>query len=194
MNVFSAIYRANAWNGVESLSGPGSGTAATSVLAATLPGLVRRLGAKSVLSVGCGDDYWMPHLGPAYLGIDVAPEAIARAKLNHPERTYMVMDAVKGELPDADLVIVRDVLQHLSPADGVKLLDHVTESSARWLLASTYSGTSGECRESGGYWCPDLRDPPFGMPKPVRVMPDGYDYAVPGAMRDPSKLIALWTL
>ena len=82
MNVFEDIYRINAWNGVESKSGPGSGPVATAHVAAAIVELVDELGARSVLDAACGDGYWMPDL-PGYTGIDIAPEAIRIAQRRH---------------------------------------------------------------------------------------------------------------
>ena len=138
-DVFSRIYATNAWNGVESRSGPGSGAAATRKLAADIVALVDELGVRSVLDAACGDGYWMPDL-PGYTGIDVAPEAIAIARRRHPERRYLVGSLAMVRLPRADLVILRDALQHLSLRDGMAALAAVVESGPRWLLASTYVG------------------------------------------------------
>jgi SAM-dependent methyltransferase len=113
VTVFSDIYRMNAWQGDESLSGPGSGSTATAHLAADIVAMVAELDIRSVLDVACGDGYWMPDL-PGYTGIDVAPEAIELARARHPERRYLVGSAATVRLPRADLVIFRDALQHLS--------------------------------------------------------------------------------
>lgn len=69
--VFDRIYRTNGWAGQESLSGPGSGASATWRTAQAVQELVARLGARSVLDVGCGDCAWMPEL-PGYVGVDVS--------------------------------------------------------------------------------------------------------------------------
>ena len=77
MNVWGRIYTENIWHGVESLSGPGSGSAATRHVAPAIVSLVERYGITSVLDVGCGDGFWMPDL-PGYIGLDVSPVAIER--------------------------------------------------------------------------------------------------------------------
>lgn len=191
---FSDVYRRNLWNGVESRSGPGSGPVATARLAAELLLLVDRYEIESVLDIGCGDAYWQPPL-PGYLGVDVAPEAISIARTRHPDRYYLV-DDFRDRIPGAfDLVIVRDVIQHLSLADGVELLENVRRSGSAWLLASTYRNGENVDIESGvDAYSANLETRPFSLGYPIETIPDGYDYAVAGETRDPSKVLGLWRL
>ena len=119
MNVFSAIYRANALERRRVAVRPRLGHGrhvrrSPRSLPTSSASSARRASSRSAAATTSG----CPTC-PGYLGVDVAPEAIARARLNHPDRRYLVIDAVKGQLPDADLVIVRDVLQHLPARDGV---------------------------------------------------------------------------
>ena len=191
-DVFSGIYQRNEWNGVESRSGPGSGSMATRRTAAAIRLLVRGLAIGSVVDVGCGDGYWMPDL-PGYVGIDVAPEALSIARGRHPGRAY-VLDAGTASLPPADLVIVRDVIQHLSLADGVALLDRIRAAEPLWLLASTFAGTENRDVPTGGYAEPDLSTEPYALGPPVLLVPDGWDWVVGTQLRDPRKALGLWPL
>jgi len=188
---FSEIYRTNAWDGIESLSGPGSGPAATHELRELLPRLVDDLSIRTVIDVACGDGYWMPEL-PGYVGIDVAPEAIKRARKLHPTRAYVVGDVATMSLPRNDLVIVRDVIQHLSFADGLALLSSILRSQPRYLLASTYQGGANTDIQTGDAYCPDLTAPPFSLPRPERMIFDGYHYHETDELRDPRKHLGLW--
>lgn len=192
-DVFETIYRENRWNGVESLSGPGSGPAATRNIAAAIVDLVQELGIRSVLDVACGDGYWMPDL-PGYVGIDVSPTAIAKARLRHPDRHYVESD-IRDVLTGAfDLVIVRDVIQHLPLREAMSLLFAVRATGSKWLLASTYSGTANVDIEAGDTYSPDLREWPFKLGHPHQMIFDGYTYHDPDAIRDPSKYLGLWAL
>lgn len=194
--VFSDIYARNAWNGRESLSGPGSGYAATARVGPAIAALVAELGVRHVLDAACGDGLWMPDL-PGYIGIDVAPEAIRRARLNHPDREYLVGD-VRALFPTQlwapDLVILRDVIQHLSFADGLGTLAAIRKGNARWLLASTYVGGENVDIDTGEHYSPDLTAAPFSMGEPLRLIPDGYSYHDPDLVRDPRKMLGLWGL
>lgn len=191
MNVWDDIYRTNAWRGVESASGPGSGAIATRAVAAAIVDIVRAVGARSVLDVGCGDGYWMPAL-PGYVGVDVSRRAIRLARRNHPDRCYELDRG--GPLRAADMVIVRDVLQHVPPSEGARLLQRVMRSGSRWLLASTYVGGDLVDIEPGGCYSPDLTAPPFYRPEPDAMVFDGYAYHETDVARDPRKHLALWRL
>lgn len=191
---FGEIYRRNLWNGVESLSGPGSGVVPTEPVAQELTALVLELDVRTVLDVGCGDGLWMPDL-PGYLGVDVAPAAVERARKLHPDRHYRVWDGRRLlGLEPFDLVICRDAMQHLPLADGLAILDAIRDTGSRWLLASTYRGTPNCEVVAGAFYSPNLTGPPFGLPEPARTIFDGYDYGIPDQVRDPAKFLGLWPL
>ena len=192
-DTFSDIYRGNRWNGTDSLSGPGSGAVATKLLRDEILRLVRELGVQTVIDAACGDGYWMPDL-PGYVGVDVAPEAIHRARKRNPGRTYLVGNVATMKLPSADLVIIRDAIQHLSLADGLATLASIVRSRPRYLLASTYVGGQNVDIVTGDCYSPDLTAPPFSMGEPERLIFDGYTYHDPEAVRDPAKHLGLWSL
>ena len=190
---FEDIYRRNAWNGVETRSGPGSGTYATRALKDALPGLVADLGVRSVLDVGCGEGFWQPDL-PGYLGVDVAESAVREARANHPDRIYAVADIRLVVPPPFGLVIVRDVIQHLSYPSAAALIGNIRASGSAYLLASTYKGSPNRDIEDGGFYSPDLTAEPFGLPDPEVLIFDGYAYHATLEPRDSVKFLGLWSL
>lgn len=183
---FDVIYAGNLWNGDESRSGPGSGTVATRGLLDELRFVAELTAVTSVLDVGCGDGFWMPDL-PGYVGFDVSGVALELARERHPEREYTSVWPARA----FDLVIVRDVIQHLSLAEGVALLDRV-RGSAKYLLASTYRGGLNIDIPTGGSYSPDLQAEPFGLPDPVYWIFDGHHYHETPEVRDPTKFLGLW--
>lgn len=200
---FERIYRGNRWNGRESRSGPGSGSAATRKVADWISSTARDLEVRSVLDIGCGDNFWMPDL-PGYVGIDVSRTALARAAGRHPERRFLLCDA-REVLPagDWDLVIVRDVIQHLSLSDGAEMLGRILAAPVRFLMASTYLGDSERHASQQGVnvdirtgeaYANDLTLPPFDLWLPWDTFPDGWDYETGEEIRDPAKWLGLWRL
>lgn len=187
MTVFDDIYRTNAWTHG---SGPGSLVEPTRTPAMLLRALVAGLGVTSVLDVGCGDGQWMPDL-PGYLGVDVSVEAIARSRRAHPGRQYAVYEG--GRLMRSGLVIVRDVVQHLSAADGLALMGRAWRAADPWLLMSHYAGGENVDIPTGAdAYSPDMLADPFGLPQPVALIFDGYRYHDGASVRDPRKMLALW--
>jgi SAM-dependent methyltransferase len=190
--VFSRIYQRNEWNGVETRSGPGSGSAATKPLGPLLSYLVNSVGIHSVIDAGCGEGYWQPDL-PGYVGLDIAPEAIERARSLHPDREYRVHDIRQG-CPRGDLVICRDAIQHLSLEDGLAVLYAIRHSGSAWFLGSTYVASENVDIRTGGFYSPDLEAAPFDMAPAFLYARDGFDYADGSRVRDPRKMLGLWRL
>jgi SAM-dependent methyltransferase len=195
MNVFSRIYQHNEWNGIETRSGPGSHREPTRRVADTIVQLVDWCNIYSVINIGCGEDWWMPDVQADYLGIDVAPEALTVARKNHPNREYKLWDA-RYALPDPepDLAIVRDVIQHMSIDDAQMVLDSITDSKARYLLASTYVGAENTDIVTGDAYRPNLEAEPFNLPPALLLIHDGYEYHDGDRLRDPAKMLGLWRL
>lgn len=74
-----------------------------------------------------------------YIGIDIVPSVIERnmRQFGRPDRSFAVVDACSEDIPDADVVLCREVLFHLSFADSLRLMVNVRASGARYPLATT---------------------------------------------------------
>ena len=189
--VFADIYRRNTWNGrAGTRAGPGSSLGATELLREAIPRIVAELHAATVLDAACGDSLWMPDL-PGYVGVDIVRAAVAVAARRHPDRAYMVADICKAVLPECDLIICRDAMQHMSFADGLATLANFRRTGAGCLLASTHRETRNEDVPTGGYYQINLEAPPFDLGEPMRTIPDG---AWDAGIQYPHKLLGLWRL
>ncbi|WP_315830974.1 class I SAM-dependent methyltransferase [Bradyrhizobium prioriisuperbiae] len=142
---FEAIYDTGVWqqgwHEATPGSGAGSSVAATVALREALPSLLNDLNAKTLLDVGCGDFSWMQHvsIGQRYIGIDVVGSVIeTNARLyGQPGREFRNGDATVDELPDADVVLCREVLFHLSFVDIRKLLRNVLSKKRSYLITTS---------------------------------------------------------
>jgi 2-polyprenyl-3-methyl-5-hydroxy-6-metoxy-1,4-benzoquinol methylase len=81
---------------------------------------------KSVVDVGCGDWGLSKHIdwsNVSYTGIDIVPEIVTslQSQYGSDNVTFKQGNLMFDELPSADLLIVKDVLQHL-PNQAVSLL------------------------------------------------------------------------
>jgi len=65
------------------------------------------------------------------------------------------------------------LLDHLSHADGLRVLRRCRESGARWLIATTFpSITETPDITTGDFRPVNLELPPYSLPPPVRLLDD----------------------
>lgn len=137
-DIFSEIYSKELWGGDGAsafFSGVGSRGQAAQDYVRNMARILKDLAAESgrplrIVDLGCGDF----HVGcellesvpdAAYIGCDIVP-ALIEYNNNHygSDRVYFqVLDIVRDALPEGDICLVRQVLQHLSNADICAFLD-----------------------------------------------------------------------
>lgn len=163
-NVFDDIYRNSVW-GFQ--SGPGSDPVAAKPWIDTVNTLLMQPDINKVLDIGCGDwrlgeQYNLK--GKHYIGIDVSDEAlaIARKKAKH-GAIFMQNDAATMEWPEADLILIKDVLQHLPNASIKIIMDNIL-SHAKYALICNDIGTGNSDTHVGGHRGLNLQDAPFNYP------------------------------
>jgi hypothetical protein len=177
---FTAIYQNRIWlNGREhgSLSGSGSELMNTDSVRNALPSVLKSLGTKVLLDLGCGDFTWMKEvtLDCRYIGVDIVSNVIERNRERYAAatRTFDVLDAVSMPLPKADTVLCREMIFHLSFADIRRVLANVRASEARYLIATTDSGILRNADiASGDFRRLNLERKPLSFPAPCASIPD----------------------
>jgi SAM-dependent methyltransferase len=118
--VFTAVYRARVWGDGEVFdSGSGSRGEPADRYASLIRALVREFGVRSAVDVGCGDFRVAQRFAGSladYVGLDVVGPVVDRNTALHggPGVSFARLDAAREEPPDADLCLIRQVLQHLS--------------------------------------------------------------------------------
>jgi SAM-dependent methyltransferase len=130
--VFSRVYRDNRWGrrwGRKFFSGPGSHD--EHIVGPYVRSLREFLGEfpqpPRVVDLGCGDFQVGSRLRPAcgdYIACDVVPELIrhnskAFARL---QVEFRCLDIIEDDLPEGDIVLLRQVLQHLGNAQISRVL------------------------------------------------------------------------
>ena len=189
--VFSEIYHTNAWRDPESVSGRGSTLARTQVIMSQLPLLLQELRAETLLDAACGDFNWMRHvdLGRVnYIGVDVVSDLIRRNRqLYHDERrTFVELDITKDPLPQADVVLCRDCLIHLSFRSIAAVLTNFKRTGATHLLCTTHTTVNENVDCPDGSWRNvNLELPPFNFPAPEKVFVED---------RELGKCLGVWRL
>jgi len=192
---FGAIYQSGVWQRGDSSnpdSGQGSSLDATHALRAQLPRLLAELKANTLLDVGCGDFTWMRSvdLGDTrYVGVDVVPGVIeeVQATYGNERRQFICANAITDDLPEADFVVCREILFHLSFADAAALLQNVLGKPRRYFAATTDSITGFNSDiATGDFRVLNLRIAPFGFSEPDWIVAD--DAVVPG------RSFAIWRI
>lgn len=192
---FELIDEVGIYHHPESASGEGSTLAETSALRRALPALIRDHGVGSILDLPCGDFNWLRHVDLShidYLGGDIVPRIVERNSrlFSSESRRFQVMDATKDVPPQADLIICRDLLIHLSLEDMSRVLRRFVQSGSSWLLTTHFAGTWENVDiESGDFRPVNLCAGPFHLPRPVRVVSE--DSRMGGGVF-PDRAMALW--
>lgn len=150
---FETIYRDRLWGAEEGAlyySGEGSRGEVVSAYVRKLSGIIadmqRTWGPVKVVDLGCGDFEVGRELlrrteQMTYVGCDIVPGLIAhhKATVNDPRARFEVVDVVTDAVPEGDVCLVRQVLQHLSNDDVLRVLPklvgygqlYVTESQPK---------------------------------------------------------------
>ena len=176
--IFASIHRQNLWGDSQSVSGPGSGEAATVMIRSSLPPLLRELQVRSLLDAPCGDFGWMQHVAgslDSYVGADIVAGLIADNQKRYGSGAirFVRLDVVTDPLPGADAILCRDFLIHL-PTRLIRMtLANFMASGARWLLMSNHTGAEYLDIPLGSVRPIDFMAPPFLFPQPHRMVDDG---------------------
>lgn len=178
--VFERIYRQNVWGYG---SGHGSTPQATKPYRAYLEGFIAANAVGSIIDVGCGD--WQSSRlidwqGADYLGVDVVPELVARnqREFGGPGVRFEVAPENLADLAGADLLITKDVLQHVPNTKVMELIAALPRFKYALLINdSAGSEPNGEI-EPGGWRALDLRLPPFNVSGVV-----AYRFVIPAITR-----------
>lgn len=195
---FERIERTNLWGAATSVSGLGSEDPATVAIREALPGLLQRLGARSLLDAPCGDAGWIGslQLDVDYTGIDVVPSLIAanmaRVARGELRGRFLVADITRDSLPRCDVILCRDCLVHLGFQNIARAVARFRASGAQFLLVTTFPewADNRDC-EDGDWRALNMTTAPFDWPRPREVINERCDEGG-GGWRD--KSLGLWRL
>ena len=129
--VFEEIYANNEWGGQpgEFYSGVGSDSAAADQYVQTIGEFIAARSIPTVVDIGCGDFRvgsrivaQSPDL--IYIGTDIVETLIRRnqSEFGRANVSFVCLDAVSAVLPEGDLCLIRQVLQHLTNAEIASIL------------------------------------------------------------------------
>jgi SAM-dependent methyltransferase len=183
--VFTGIYDHATWGTNTSgkgNSGTGSTIDSTIVYTTYLQRFMKEHGIKSVIDAGCGDWEFSSTIdwtGIDYKGYDIVASVIAddTKKYGTPTIQFFVGNILDPKLPAADLLVSKDVLQHLPNADVKVFLEQLPKYKHVLLTNGTDWRTLTADNVDialGDYRVLDLTRPPFGIAgKKVLTYDDG---------------------
>jgi SAM-dependent methyltransferase len=142
---FADIYRSHAWGSFEDRpfhSGDGSiREEAVGPYCEMIRSFIAANNIRRVVDLGCGDfAVGSRFIGPAvhYLGVDVVPDLI-RYNQEHfgaPGVEFRCVNIIEDQLPQGDLCLLRQVLQHLSNAQILQTLKSLRHY--RYVIATEH--------------------------------------------------------
>ncbi len=168
---FNRIYAEGRWGQdvtSKGTSGPGSTLEITREYRAYVEDFVKKHAVKSVVDAGCGD--WsfssaMDWGDASYLGVDIASDVIEAVRKKHENgKIKFQVGDVTEDLPAADLLISKDVLQHLSNTLVRKFIqNNLRKGKYKWVILTNDRPSSPRNQDipNGEYRSIDLAAPPF---------------------------------
>lgn len=164
---FEEIYARNEWGHG---SGEGSLIAHTEAYIQFINQFLGERSIESVVDMGCGDWQFSKYIswGSAkYVGFDVVKSVIERncQAYSTDTITFSHYSGNPSDLPGADLLIVKDVLQHLSDEEVLRFIPFLR--NFRYALLTNCVDPKGPTVnrdiQTGGCRYLDLRLPPFNL-------------------------------
>lgn len=135
LEAFNNIYLTNAW---QYKSGPGSDPEFAKVWIDHVNYFLARKDIHSVIDVGCGDWRIGKHLNledKDYTGIDISSVILEETKLNAKDNIKFInADFEALEVPSVDLIIIKDVLQHLTNSSINNIVNKIMLKSKYALI------------------------------------------------------------
>jgi hypothetical protein len=189
---FTDVYRTGEWSNNREfpLSGRGSSVEHTAQVRKNLSLIITSLFDKKkvlrIIDAPCGDMTWMPiwlteilaeGWKVHYQGIDVVKPVIeenrAKIRIEHPNLkslTFEHADITQQPIAKADLIICKELVNHLAFADIFALLRKFAASQSRYILITSNKGWDNEelnLITPGASRHIDLLRPPFNLPPPI---------------------------
>jgi hypothetical protein len=194
---FQKVFDDNLFGGKESRSGEGSSLIQTRVIRTEIPKILRELNIGVLLDAPCGDWNWMraTNLGEArYIGADIVPALVANndAQFGSDRVRFICANLAGDILPNADLILCRDCMVHLSFEDAFQVLRNFRRTGARYLLATTFTNRKENLDLGAGFWRPLNKQVfPFNFPAPLKLI---NEECTEGGGDFSDKCLGLWDL
>ncbi len=181
---FSYIYSEHYWPSKESVSGPGSELENTKNIRMEIKKLIKHYKIKKFLDIPCGDFNWMQNIlskDIKYIGGDIVTELVTqnKNKFTNSNLKFIEINLIDDILPQADLMLCRDCLIHLSNDNINKFFKNFINSEINYLLVTSYESSldskdiDHNLEINDGDFRPTfLMKEPFNLPDPIIKISD----------------------
>jgi 2-polyprenyl-3-methyl-5-hydroxy-6-metoxy-1,4-benzoquinol methylase len=168
-STFNRIYAEGTWGkdiAGKGTSGSGSTLEITQEYRAYIEEFIKKHAIESVIDAGSGDWSFSAAIDwgdASYLGIDIASDVIEAVRKNHEKgKIKFQVGDITEDLPAADLLISKDVLQHLSNQLIRKFIkNNLRNGKYKWAILTNNRASENQDISAGGYRGIDLAAPPF---------------------------------
>lgn len=169
MKIFTNIYKYNLW-------GFGSGTGSLKFnnqpyIDFLNDFLKTHSDINNIVDLGCGDWQLHRHINlnnRKYIGVDIVNKVIQinKKKFEKNNITFECKNFLKDSIPDSDLLIIKDVLQHLSNENILKFFKILKNTKYKYILITN---------DISKFNLNNI-DIPDGMYKPIDITREPYNY------------------
>jgi hypothetical protein len=193
---FTEIYLQNKW-GIydnQTISGVTSTFTYTENLRKELPIILDNLKINKIFDAPCGDFNWMSDFivnnnKLKYFGVDIVEPLIQKLSEKYKKNSHLdfaCMDITMDNYPEADLMICRDCLFHLSYNEIFKILMKFKDSKIKYFLTTSHinKGFINKDIDNGDFRKIDLFIEPFNFEQ-------NYLYKISDGLDD--RYLYLWT-
>lgn len=163
-STFTRIYATSEWG---YRSGPGSNPEAANWYIEEVNSVINQINPRTILDIGCGDfrvaSRFVLGEETRYLGIDVTPAVInSNLKFQTKSIKFECIDIEEFDWKETwDLILVKDVLQHLPNANIKNIIDRIMSHCENALFCNDFDAANHDV-SIGGYRGIDLQSEPFG--------------------------------
>jgi SAM-dependent methyltransferase len=171
IKTFNSVYASGKWakgdNG-KGTSGPGSTLESTAAYRAFVEDFIKTHNVKSVVDAGCGDWAFSSKIdwhGASYVGIDISTDVIDVVRKKYGNSTVkFVVGNLTEQLPPADLLLCKDVLQHLPNALIQRFIENnLKPGKYKWAIITNDKGPTNGDISAGDYRTINLSSAPFDV-------------------------------
>ena len=170
-STFNRIYAEGGWGKDatgKGTSGSGSTLEITREYRAYVEYFIKKHAVKSVVDAGCGDWTFSSAIDwgdASYLGVDIASDVIEALRKKHEKgKIKFEVGDITENLPAADLLISKDVLQHLSNELIHKFIkNNLRKGKYKWVILTNDRSTKNLDIRPGEHRMIDLTAPPFNV-------------------------------